>query len=89
MNPKVRFRQTLLPLLEELTICPVDAAFRSIGARMEREFIHLDIAEDGAALDHLLRETGWNRGAAQAGSATYSLGDHSVLLTLRTGVPRG
>lgn len=88
MNPRVRFRELLLPLLEELTIAPVDAAFRSTGALMEREFIHLDIEEDGSALENRLRESGWNPGSPESGAATYHLNDCAVQLILRTGVRR-
>ncbi len=88
MNPRVRFRESLLPLLEELTIAPVESAFRSTGALMEREFIHLDIAEDGSALEDRLRESGWSPGIPESGAATYHLNDCAVQLILRTGVRR-
>ena len=88
MNPRARFRESLLPLLEELTIAPVDAAFRSTGALMEREYIHLDIEEDGSALGNRLRQSGWRPASIESEVSTYHLNDSAVQLILRTGVRR-
>ena len=89
MNPRVRFRQTLQPLLEELTISPVDSAFSSTGAQMDREFIHLEIEEDGTALDDRLRENGWHPRESEPGVFAYSLHNDAVNLILRTRVRKG
>lgn len=55
---------------------------------MDREFIHLDIEEDGSALENRLRESGWNPGSPESGAAVYHLNDCAVQLILRTGVRR-
>jgi hypothetical protein len=88
MNPRVRFRETLKPLLEALTISPVDTAFSATGAEMNCEFIHLDIAEDGSDLKNRLCENGWKKSGTESGATTYHLGEAAVQLILRTGVKK-
>jgi hypothetical protein len=86
MNPRVRFRETLKPLLEELTIAPVGAVFKAAGAELEKEYIHLDIAEDGVALKSRLAEAGWQTTDSDSGNTTFQLGENAVQLILRTKV---
>ena len=88
MNPRIRFRETLKPLLEALTISPIGAAFSATGAQMDHEFIHLDIAEEGSELKSRLCETGWRAAGSESGVTTYHLADNAVQLILRTGVKK-
>jgi hypothetical protein len=86
MNPRTRFRETVQPLLDELTISPVGAKFHSTGECMDQEFIHLDIAGDGTALENRLRETGWQHASTEPDTTTYRLCNEAVELVLRTRV---
>jgi hypothetical protein len=88
MNPRIRFRETLVPILESLTISPVEAAFSATGPQLDREFIHLDIAEDGRELKSRLSESGWQSRHAEQDVTTFHLGDSAVQLILRTGVKK-
>ena len=78
----------LKPLLDALTISPVDSAFSAKGPQMDEEFIRLDIAEDGSELKSRLCETGWRAADADSAATTYHLADTAVQLILRTGVAR-